>query len=178
MKTNHETWMQDALVKIRNKMEWVAEKNKYKIPYTTDEDGIYDDSTSDDCLHVEGLYWWTNGFWSGLMWLLYHDTKKDVYLEAARNTEHMLEKCFEGFYLLHHDVGFMWHLTSGANYRITGNEVSGARNFFAATSLASRYNITGDFIRAWNSGTWNGITTEGFSIIDCLMNLQLVSIQE
>ena len=51
---------------------------------------------------------------------------------------------------LHHDVGFMWHLTSGANYRLTGNEDSLTRNFFAATSHFSRYNITGDYIRAWN----------------------------
>ena len=31
------------LAKVREKMEWVSEKNKDKIPYTTDENGNYDD---------------------------------------------------------------------------------------------------------------------------------------
>ena len=172
MKINRETWMQDALAKIRTKMEWVAEKNKYKIPYTSDESGNYDDSASDDCLHVEGLYWWTNGFWSGLMWLLYHDTKKDLYLEAARYTEHMLEKCFEGFYLLHHDVGFMYMMSAVADYRLTGNEDSRRVGIHAANLLAGRFNPVGRFLRAWND--WENDDTRGWAIIDCMMNLSIL----
>lgn len=29
-------------------------------------------------------------------------------------------------------------------------------------------------IRAWNGGIWNGYSVEGFSIIDCLMNIPLL----
>jgi len=62
----------------------------------------------------------------------------------------------------------MWHLTSGANYRLTGNQLSCNRNLYAASSLFSRYNIDGDYIRAWNGNM------PGYSIIDCLMNLSLL----
>ena len=31
------------LARVREKMEWVSEKNRDKIPYTTDENGNYDD---------------------------------------------------------------------------------------------------------------------------------------
>ena len=63
----------------------------------------------------------------------------------------------------------MWHLTSGASYRITGDEKSLNRNLHAASTLFSRYNIDGEYIRAWNdeeAKTW--------SIIDCLMNIPLL----
>ena len=63
----------------------------------------------------------------------------------------------------------MWHLVSGASYRITGNKTSRLRNLYAASILASRYNVDGDYILAWN-----GQAQSGYSIIDCLMNLPLL----
>lgn len=66
-------------------------------------------------------------------------------------------------------IGFMWHIMSGVDYKITGNRKSRNRNLFAAALLASRYNIDGRYIRAWN-GTGN----EGWSIIDCMMNIPLL----
>jgi unsaturated chondroitin disaccharide hydrolase len=62
----------------------------------------------------------------------------------------------------------MWHILSGASYRITGSEASCVRNLYAASVLASRYDVEGDYIIAWNGGN------EAFSIIDCLMNLPLL----
>lgn len=160
-------WIDSTWEKIDKKLSKTAVKSRNKLPYTT-INGVHDDKKE------VAVDWWTNGFWGGLMWLMFQGTGNEEYRKTAERSEELLDEAFKVYKYLHHDVGFMWHLTSGANYRITGNEVSGARNFFAATSLASRYNITGDFIRAWNSGTWNGITTEGFSIIDCLMNLPLL----
>jgi len=69
---------------------------------------------------------------------------------------------------LHHDVGFMWHILSGANYRLTGNVASKNRNLIAAMSLASRYNVDGNYIRAWNADKI------GWTIIDCMMNIPLL----
>lgn len=70
---NYEAWADEVIGKIREKMEWVSDKNRDKIPYTTDENGNYDDRS--DCSVIwgeaDGLDWWTNGFWGGLMWLLY-----------------------------------------------------------------------------------------------------------
>ena len=91
MKTYGETdrWEEDILEKVREKMEWVCEKNRGKIPYTTGTDGSYDDRAdiSKEWNVDDGLNWWTNGFWSGLLWLLYQDTGKEMYLETAREAE-------------------------------------------------------------------------------------------
>ena len=38
-----ELWADEVINRIRNKMARVSEKNRDKIPYTTDENGNYDD---------------------------------------------------------------------------------------------------------------------------------------
>ena len=93
----YEEWADVLIGKIREKMEWVSEKNKDKIPYRTDGNGDYDDR-SDNSLEWngdDGLNWWTNGFWGGIQWLLYQDTKAERYKEIARLSEKKLEKCFQ-----------------------------------------------------------------------------------
>ena len=40
---DEQRWITDTVEKIREKISWVSEKNKDKIPYTTDENGNYDD---------------------------------------------------------------------------------------------------------------------------------------
>lgn len=73
------------------------------------------------------------------------------------------------FEKLHHDVGFMWHILSGVNYRISGEEKSKMRNLFAASSLFSRFISSGGFIRCWNTSGMCDATN--CTIIDCMMNI-------
>lgn len=155
-------WIADTWKKVEEKLEKKAVKSYDKIPYTTVQ-GEHDDKS------INEIAWWTNGFWGGMMWLLYEQTGKEVFRKTAEHSEELLDGALMQYKKLHHDVGFMWHLTSGAAYRLTGNEKSCTRNLFAAATLSSRYNVEGDFIRAWN-----GNTVEGYSIIDCLMNLSLL----
>ena len=100
---------------------------------------------------------------------MYKKTGNEEYRKTAERSEELLDDALWQYKRIHHDVGFTWHLVSGANYRITGNEASCTRNLFAAASLFSRYNIDGGFIRAWNAKH-----AVGYSIIDCLMNLSLL----
>lgn len=155
-------WIDLTWEKIDKKLCKTAVKSRDKLPYTT-INGVHDDKKETD------VCWWTNGFWGGMMWLMYKATGNEEYRKTAENSEKLLDEGLKQYPNLHHDVGFMWHLVSGANYRITGNKDSCMRNLFAAASLFSRYNIDGDFIRAWN-----GKEQEGYSIIDCLMNLSLL----
>ena len=164
---NNQEWIDATWEKIDKKLSRTAVKSRNKIPYTT-VNGVHDDRSTDECID-----WWTNGFWGGMMWLMYKATGNEEYRKTAERSEELLDKALMKYKKLHHDVGFMWHLVSGANYRITGNEASCTRNLFAAASLFSRYNIDGDFIRAWN-GAWGGNSNYGYSIIDCLMNLSLL----
>lgn len=58
--------------------------------------------------------------------------------------------------------------TAVADYRFTGNHASYIRGQHAANLLAGRFNVLGNFIRAWNDDK------PGWMIIDCLMNLSLL----
>ncbi len=158
----HQNWIDTTWEKVDKKLSRTAVKSREKIPYTS-VNGEHDNKVG------KGITWWTNGFWGGMMWLMYEATGNEEYRKTAERSEELLDDALRQYKALHHDVGFMWHLTSGANYRLTGNEASAVRNFFAATSLFSRYNIDGDFIRAWN-----GEAQAGYSIIDCLMNIPLL----
>lgn len=155
-------WVDDIWCKIENKLNWVSTSSKDKIPYTT-INGIHDNKAKDD------ICWWTNGFWPGLMWLMYVSTKKEQYRSVAEHAEEELDKAFFSYDKLHHDVGFMWHISAGVNYRLFGGKASYNRAMFAASLLASRYNDTGKFIRAWN-----GKDDVGKVIIDCMMNIPLL----
>ena len=33
------------------------------------------------------ITWWTNGFWGGLMWLMYAGTEKECYKATAQKAE-------------------------------------------------------------------------------------------
>ncbi len=173
MNSNQE-WVGEALEKVREKMQWVSEKNRDKIPYTTGADGSYDDRSDESrgWGMDDGLNWWTNGFWGGIMWLLYQDTGEERYQEIAGISERKLEKCFDQYYGLHHDVGFMYLPTAVADYRLTGNEEGRRIGMHAANLLAGRFNPVGKFIRAWNQNEDND--TRGWAIIDCLLNLSLL----
>ena len=144
--------------KLDKKLSVVAERSRDKVPYTT-ENGTH--------INNHNISWWTNGFWPGLMWLMYYGTKNDTYKQTAERTEELLDEALEGFFGLHHDVGFMWHISAGVNYRITGNEKSKVRTMYAASTLAARYNLNAKIIRAWNSDPC-------VAIIDCMMNIPLL----
>ena len=154
----HEKWIDETFQKLDKKLSLTAVRSKDKLPFTS-INGIHDNQAE---IRVGK---WTNGFWGGIMWLMYEATGKQVYRDAAENSEKLLDVALKNFKNLDHDVGFLWHLVSGANYRLTGNEDSYVRNMFAAATLMSRYNIDGDYIRAWNAGEID------LTIIDTLMNL-------
>lgn len=159
---DNKAWIEETWEKVDKKLSKTSIKSRNKIPYTT-VNGEHDDKSTGQ------IDWWTNGFWGGMMWLMYNITGNEDYKKTAERSEELLDGALKNYKVLHHDVGFMWHLTSGANYRLTGNQASCVRNLYAASTLFSRYNIDGDYIRAWN-----GVHNAGYSIIDCLMNLSLL----
>lgn len=158
-------FIEETYEKLKAKLDVVTVKSRDKIPYSVDANGEHD-----DFIVPENLIWmWTNGFWAGLNWLMYDYTKNEDYMLTAKKSEEYLSGMFDDLFKLYHDVGFLWHISAGANYRLTGDEKSLQREYLAAMSLASRYNVNGDFIRAWNDKH-----AAGYSIIDCMMNLPLL----
>lgn len=169
-------WAREMAARITEKMRWVSEKNKEKIPYTTDENGDYDDRSdkSRSWNADDGLSWWTNGFWGGMMWLLYLYTKEERYAEIARISKDKMTECFQTFLGLHHDVGFMFQPTAVADYRITGRSQAKTTALHAAALLAGRFNPAGNYIRAWNDIPGSTDDTRGWAIIDCMFNISLL----
>lgn len=166
-------WARDTLKKCEEKYACVAEKHQNGIPYTTDADGNYDNRADEtkQWRVDDGINWWTNGFWGGILWHLYASTGNTRFAEIAQVSEKLMDKCFAEFYGLHHDVGFMWLPTSVASYRFTGNPESRRRALHAANLLAGRFNPAGRFIRAWND---SDVDTRGWAIIDCMLNIPLL----
>lgn len=158
----HREWIDEVSKKLDKKMRYVRERSAEKIPYTA-VDGVHDD------WRYEKIGRWTNGFWAGVMWLMYMMTNDERYREIAVYDEEILDKALYDSQSLNHDVGFIWLLSAGANYRLHGGKLSENRILTAAFSLSSRYNINAGYIRAWN-----GADRIGFSIIDCMMNLPLL----
>ena len=159
-------WAEQSFAKIDAKMREVTIRSREKLPDGVDANGVHVNKAPNG---------WTSGFFGGLNYLLYEYTKNEEYLKTAKRSEELMDAGLYNFEKLHHDVGFMWHILSGAGYRITGDVKSKTRNYFAAASLFSRYVMTpkGGFIRAWNA-KWGDKEVDGWSIIDCLMNLPIL----
>lgn len=161
-------WARETFKKVDEKMSRVTLRSRDKLADGVDENGI----------HISrNPRGWTSGFWGGLNVLLYNHTHNEEYLKTALRSEELMDEALMDFKGLYHDVGFMWHILSGALYRLTGDEKSMNRNLHMAANLFSRFvryeDAPGGFIRAWNS-TWQGIPVDNLSIIDCLMNLPIL----
>lgn len=158
---NHE-WAQGIYTQLAAKLQAECSRTGDSIPYIS-HNGRYR-----DCETGEKIFWWTNGFWPGMLWQMYHADGGSEFRQTAEAVEERLDEALEMYDLLHHDVGFMWLHTSVANYRLTGNKVSLRRGLHAANLLAGRYNPAGQFIRAWNGDR------TGWIIIDSMMNIPLL----
>jgi unsaturated chondroitin disaccharide hydrolase len=150
-----------TLARALAKVTKTAERVRDRIPYRT-VDGVFDDWSDTD------ISWWTNGFWPGLLWLTWRETGDRNLATWAEGVEGRLDQALIEHVGLHHDVGFMWYISSGARYRLIGGESARTRTLHAANVLAGRFNLAGRFLRAWNDDK------TGWAIIDCLMNLPLL----
>ena len=161
-------WVEETFKKVEAKMSRVTLRSRDKLADGVDADGVHKSVPAAA---------WTSGFWGGLNVLLYNYTKNEEYLKTARRSEELLDEARMDFCGLYHDVGFMWHILSGALYRLTSDKKSMNRNLHMAANLASRFvryeDVPGGFIRARNQ-EWQGIPVENLSIIDCLMNLPIL----
>ena len=164
-----ENWMEELFRKLDNKLESECKRLGDRIPYIT-ADGKYRVDYGE-----KDIYWWTNGFWAGIMWQMYHATGKEMYRLNAEAVERRLDNALHGFMGLHHDTGFMWLHSAVADYRLTGSQESRVRGLTAASILAGRYNPKGQYIRAWNPEcVKEEEDCTGWIIVDSMMNIPLL----
>lgn len=157
------TWIEEAWTKALEKTKRNCRDIGAEFPHAS-QGGRY---------VLEGANWWTAGFWPGLLWQMYAECGDGELRAVAERCEQRLDEVLDGYEKLDHDLGFMWILTSVANYKLTGNEMSRLRALKAANYLAARFNLKGRYIRAWNP--WReGEDNSGVAIIDCCMNMSLL----
>jgi len=156
-------WVDCIWNKLCDKLAVTSVEACGKIPYTT-INGIWNDATETGLLKG-----WIQGFWPGLMWLMYVGTGEECYRKAATIVEERLDAALAIPTNLHHDVGFIWRISSGVHYQLSHEERSRQRTYMAALALAGRFNPAGNYIRAFNQEG-----EEGKVIIDTLMNLNLL----
>ncbi|MCR8633989.1 glycoside hydrolase family 88 protein [Paenibacillus radicis (ex Xue et al. 2023)] len=163
MSVQVEQWVEEAWQQTVDKVSRTSQRIGAQFPHAS-VNGSY---------VLEPSYWWTAGFWPGLLWLLYRETKDEQFKSIAEQCELKLDEVVANYYKLDHDIGFMWTLTSVARYKLLQAEDAKRRGLLAANLLAARFNVKGSFIRAWNP--WReGEDNSGIAIIDCLMNLPLL----
>lgn len=115
---------------------------------------------------------WTDGFWTGLLWLAYEYTGDEKYRELAdKNVESFKNRVEKDIELDHHDLGFLYSLATVSGYKLTGSEDAREASIKAANKLISRYQEKGEFIQAWGE---LGSKDHYRFIIDCLLNIPLL----
>jgi len=156
-------WKEEAWKFIQEKTQLNNERIGVNFPHAS-KNKHYD---------LEKPQWWTAGFWPGILWYVYLANKDEKLKLTAEACEKEMDYLLTDTELIDHDMGFMWTLSSLANYKITGNKDARRRALLAANLLVGRFNIKGNYIRAWNA--WIGKDdNSGVAIIDCMMNLALL----
>ena len=91
---------------------------------------------------------------------------------GLRDDWRRLDEVLDGFVTLHHDVGFMWLPSAVIDYKLTGSEEARIRGLKAASHLAGRFNLAGQFIRAWTDEV--NPAPEGGPSSTVMMNIPLL----
>lgn len=115
---------------------------------------------------------WTNGFWTGELWLAYENSGLDSFRQAAmKQVFSFQERIEQEIETDTHDLGFLYSPSCVAAYKLTGDDNAKKAALLAADKLASRFHEKGQFIQAWGSLD----NKENYRlIIDCLLNLPLL----
>jgi len=115
---------------------------------------------------------WTVGFWPGILWYNYENTKSEEMLEAARHYTDILEP-LTTLPAYDHDLGFQVFCSYGNGYRLTGDEKYKQIILNAADTLATLFNPKVGTILSWprevEPNNWPHNT-----IIDNMLNLEML----
>lgn len=165
---NLKSIMSDELDFIKKQVDgWLSTYSLDEFPSPSgDEDNCYN-TEKNDC-------GWTQGFFTGVIWLLYEWTGEEKYKEAAlAHVENFKHRIDENIEVDHHDLGFLYSLSCVACYKLTKDEKAKETALKAADKLAfERYMET---TRAVDRGRLFQIKdNHSVFIIDCSMNVPLM----
>lgn len=153
-----------ALNEALKKIDGNLEAFRTVFPSHASENNVY--------FPMENNDGWNEGFWSGILWLAYELTGKELYMETAlAQIPTYTKRITEKLGVNHHDMGFLFVPSCVAAYKLTGSDEAKNTALLAADHLVSRYNERGRFIQAWGNV---GEADSYRLIIDCMLNIPLL----
>lgn len=163
---NTENFLDSAIKYSTEKIMEILPRFVHKYPTACSKDGVY--LQAKNGLDIMGTDW-TQGFWTGMLWLSYELTGNELYRAAAEAEFDDYQKRYDDFECLyHHDMGFLYSPSIVAQYRITGIKKAQKLGLDIADLLSKRYCENAKIIHV------RDLNQQGVFIIDCLMNLPLL----
>lgn len=116
---------------------------------------------------------WTSGFWPGILWYLFEETKNEKWKNEAEKFTDLLEPISrrKG---VDHDLGFMVFNSFGNGYRLTNNPEYKKIILRTADTLATLFNPKVGTILSWPRPVPNLEWPQHNTIIDNMINLELL----
>jgi len=159
-----EPWLQSALAEVIAQIDAMLPRFSTTFPAASAMDGCYPDVKKVD---------WTEGFWTGMLWLAWEVTGDDKYrVVAERLLDSFEERLDKNIKVDTHDLGFLYSLSCVNAWRLTGNPRARGLALRAAERLYRRFNASAGVIQAW--GDLNDPARQGRMIIDCNLNVPLL----
>lgn len=116
---------------------------------------------------------WTVGFWPGILWYNYENTRSTTDADAATYYTNLL-KPLTKLPAYDHDLGFQIFCSYGNGYRLTGDEGYKKIILDAADTLATLFNPKVGTILSWPREVDNGRFAPFNTIMDNMINLEML----
>lgn len=157
-------WLDGAIDEALERIDALMPRFSTDFPSPAAEGGRYTPVVKVD---------WTEGFWTGILWLCYELTGDSKYRNAAEAfLPAFRERLEKKLKTNTHDLGFVYSLSCVAAWKLTGNREARSSALWAADLLYERYSPVAGIIQAW--GALNDPAKQGRMIIDCNLNLPLL----
>ncbi|MEQ9889141.1 glycoside hydrolase family 88 protein [Pectobacterium zantedeschiae] len=159
-----QAWLSDAIQDVLKRLDEMLPRFSQTFPAASANNGHYPVVEKVD---------WTEGFWTGMLWLAWEVTGDNKYRQVAEGLLDSFEARLDKKIKVDtHDLGFLYLLSCVNAWRLTGNERARSLALRAAELLYQRYNETAGVIQAW--GDLSDPARQGRMIIDCNLNVPLL----
>lgn len=158
------SWLCEAMADVLNQLDAMLPRFTTTFPAASASKGRYPAVENVD---------WTEGFWTGMLWLAWEVTGDDKYrVVAERLIDSFEERLDKKIKVDTHDLGFLYQLSCVNAWKLTGNTRARGLALHAADLLYQRFNATAGVIQAW--GDLSDPARQGRMIIDCNLNVPLL----
>lgn len=156
-------WLQTQLKWCAQRLDAMLPRFGDRFPSACTTDMHYRVKLNDD---------WTNGFWTAMLLLKnWHWPDAGTTATIQAQLASFKQRLADHYVLDHHDIGFLYSLSSYAYYTFTHSPADKTLTLAAAETLSARFQPRGQFIQAWGKP---GAANEYRLIIDSLLNLPLL----